>query len=214
LPYVSKSERATASRMTWTEILAHVREAEQCDEREARRKIGKAIANRKLGVRWADERHVWGMSGPMQPPPDEPPRDAAYWLECKADAGNLDHVLEQLYDPSLVDRRTAARLDRKRHFRKPIFLREQVLLLWPHRGDSATARDEAEARRFLKALLKADRSLTFKAALNACREMCPQLSERGFRARVWPRAREAAGLPRQQVDLVPPAGNPRAKPLR
>jgi len=35
------------------------------------------------------------------------------------------------YDRKLVNKRTAARLDRKRRYRKPIFRREQVLKRWP-----------------------------------------------------------------------------------
>jgi hypothetical protein len=195
MPYVSKAERAAASRMTWSKLIAHVRDVERCDEREARRQIGNAIADRALRVRWADEHWVWGISSPMEvPPPDEPPRDAAYWLDCRADDADPNRVLEpRRYDPELVDKHTAAQLDGKARFRKPIFSREQVLALWPQHG--GTTADEPPARKFLEELLKTNRNLTFEAALNACHEKYPRLSERGFRARVWPEARKAAGLP-------------------
>jgi hypothetical protein len=194
MPYKSKAERAAASWMTWTELITHVQNDNPCDEREARQQIGNAIADRALRVRWADEHWVWGISSPVEvPPPDEPPRDAGYWLECKADADDPDRVLEaRPYDPDLVDKETAERLVGTRRFRKPMFWRDQVLALWLHRGRSAS---EAAARKLLAPLLRTNPNLTFKAALNACRERYPRLSENGFRTLVWPRAREAAGLP-------------------
>jgi hypothetical protein len=92
-----------------------------------------------LYVRWADERpYVWSFCGMQTIRTDEPSRDAVYWLECEADPSDPDCVLEQrFYDPTLVDKRTAARLDRKRRFRKPIFSREQVLALWLLMAESA-----------------------------------------------------------------------------
>jgi len=115
--------------MTWTEILAHVKNTEQCDETEARRQIGAAIEDNALFVRWADERKTPIGWSPMQPPRDEPPRSAAYWQKCKT-RGNL--VLEPPpYDRGSVGKRTAARLDKKRRFRKPLFQRFQANELWP-----------------------------------------------------------------------------------
>ena len=60
MPYISKAEREATSRMTWSEILAHVRDAEKCEEPEARRQIGNAIQDGALPARWADERSLWG----------------------------------------------------------------------------------------------------------------------------------------------------------
>jgi len=193
MAYKSKAERAAeraaASGMMWGELITHVRDVARCDEREARRQIGNAIEDRN------ERRPFWRPPGPMDfRAPDEPPRDAAYWLECKADPDDPDRIQERRYDPNRVDKRTAARLDRKARFRKPIFSREQVLAL-PGLEPSGSTAAYAPARRFLAALLKTNPRLTFKEALHACRKKCGQLSERGFRASVWPQAREAAGLP-------------------
>ena len=131
MPNVSKTEGAAASRMTWTKIIKHVREAKQCDEREARRQIGNAIAARKLRVWWEDQREIPFGSSPFQVQVTVPPRDAAYWLTCEIDPIDPDRVLEPPpHDPDLVNKRTAARLDKKRRFRKPLFPRDQVLMLW------------------------------------------------------------------------------------
>jgi hypothetical protein len=56
--YTSNSEREAKSRITWSEILAHVQDAEKCNEPEARRQIGNAIQDGALPVRWADERSL------------------------------------------------------------------------------------------------------------------------------------------------------------
>jgi hypothetical protein len=140
MPYISKAEReaerAAESRMVWSELITHIRDVERCDEREARRQIGNAIEDGMLSKAWADERFVF-QSGPMQMPRDEPPCDAGYWLECKADPADPDRVLERVYDPRVVDKPKAAQLDRKARFRKPIFSRKQALTLWPLMPESA-----------------------------------------------------------------------------
>jgi len=183
--------------MTWTEVLRHVQEADQCDETEARRQIANAIADGVLFVRWADERYIWGVSGPMQPPPDEPPKNALYWRECTIDSTDPDRVLEpRPYDPDLVDKETAERFDRTRRFRKPMFWRDHVLLLWPPPRGSTTTADEKRAVSLLRDCLKANNKLTRADAWAICRKQFPKLSERGFKFRVWPDARVAAGLER------------------
>jgi Protein of unknown function (DUF3987) len=97
--YTSKSEREAASRMAWHEILAHVRQAEQCDESEARRQIGNAIEHRALPTRWAASQ--WGASGLMAS--DDIPRTADYWRECETDHNDHDAIREPPpYDPALV----------------------------------------------------------------------------------------------------------------
>ena len=197
MPYKSKAEEEAASEMTWTELIRHVKNAEgDCAESEARRQIGNAIQDGVLTTRWDDERIRWGSSGPLQPTEDKPPRDAAYWLECEADSTVPDRVLEpRPYDPELVDKETAERLDRMRRFRKPLFWRDHALRRWKTRS-SATARDETLAITFLMKRLKVDNNLRRQDALEAGRGQFPKLSERGFRSRVWPQAREAAGLER------------------
>jgi hypothetical protein len=141
-PYISDSERRAASRMTWSDLVAHVCAAEQCDEREARRQIGNAINDGKLFARWADKPVIPPMPGSKIPfvpkdttsalmPDDAPPRDATYWMECEGQATDPDYILEPPpYDPGMVNKRTAQRLDKRRRFRKPLFQRDSVLYLW------------------------------------------------------------------------------------
>jgi hypothetical protein len=188
--YTSKSEREAASRMAWHEILAHVRQAEQCDEMEARRQIGNAIEDRALPTRWAASQ--WGASGFMAF--DDIPRTADYWRECETDPNDHDAIREPPpYDP-LVPKRIARRLDKKRGFRKPIFPRVRVLQIWPERHELLTARIETKAITFLVPLLKTNRDITRGEAWKKCKQKFPTLSERGFRSRIWPDAREGAGL--------------------
>ena len=197
MPYVSKSEREAASQMTWTELLAHVQNVERCSEGEARRQIGNAIAERMLSVRWADQRKDFGAPSPNQSPCDEPSQGASHWQECKTDSNDPDLVLEPPpYDRELVDKRTAARLDKERHFRKPMFPRDQALLHWPEAHASAKAGKETQAIAFLKERLKADKHLRRQDAFKMCHGHFSKLSERRFRSHVWPQAREAAGLER------------------
>jgi hypothetical protein len=151
MPNKSKAERKAASRMTWTEIIKHVREVEQCDEREARRQIGNAVADRELHVWWEDQREIpFGSTGGIGVQISVPPRDAAYWLTCEIDLIDPDRVLEPPpYDPDWVDKRTAKRLDKQRRYRKPIFKRDQVLEHWPIERVSQVQSDNVVG--FLKA---------------------------------------------------------------
>jgi hypothetical protein len=175
--------------MAWREILAHVRQAEQCDESEARRQIGNAIEDRALPTRWAASQ--WGASGA----PDDIPRTAEYWRECETDPNDHDAIREPPpYDASLVPKRVARRLDKKRGFRKPIFPRDRVLQIWPERHELLTARIETEAIALLVPLLKTNRDITRDETWKKCKQKFPTLSERGFRFRIWPKAREGAGL--------------------
>jgi len=196
MPYQSKAEREAASYMTWTEIIAHVKETERCDENEARTKIGNAIAARKLHVRWEDQRKIPFGSSPLSVPDDEPPRDAKYWQECQPDPDNPDLVREPPpYDPELVGKRTAARLDKKRRFRKPWFPRDRVLLLWPP-ARGATAADQKRATDLLRDQLTTNKDLKRADAWAICHRHFPKLSQRSFQSHVWPDARVAAGLGR------------------
>jgi hypothetical protein len=129
--------------MTWTILVAHVRAAEQYDEREARRQIGHAIADGRLFARWADKPTIPPMPGSefsfitprptmrILAPDDAPPLEATYWLECIIDPSCPDRVLEP---PIWVNVHTAMALDQGQRFRKPIFQRDHVLHLWPARG--------------------------------------------------------------------------------
>ena len=186
--------------MTWTEIIKYVREAEQCGEREARRQIGNAIADRQLRVWWEDQREIPFGSTPLQVQATVPPPDAAYWLKCEIDP----------IDTDLVDKRTAKRLDKQRRFRKPIFLRAEVIRLWRQRPGSAKASDETQAIAFVGDILKKNNDLRRGDAFNMCRERYRKLSGRGFLTRVWPRAREAAGL----SPTAPPGPKPKQKPSK
>jgi hypothetical protein len=175
--------------MTWSKILAHVRQAEQCDESEARRQIGNAIEDRALPARWAASQ--WGASGFMAT--DDIPRTADYWRECETDPNDHDAIREPPpYDPG-VPKRTA-------------FPRDRVLRIWPERHKRLTSRIETEAITFLVPLLKTNRNITRGEAWEKCKQKFPTLSERGFRSRIWPDAREGA-----ELESKAPAGR-RPKP--
>jgi hypothetical protein len=182
--------------MTWSEILAHVQQMERCEEEsEARRQIGGAIEDGKLQVQWADECSRWGSSSPIQPPDDAPPRDADYWLKCDTDPSDLDQVREPPpYDATLVNKRRAAHLEKTRRFRKPIFSRDQALKLWSQSRGSRTIATQTNAITFLADILKVNRDMKRDDAWKACKVKFPELSERGFLSRVWPKARERAQL--------------------
>jgi len=144
MTYKSKAEREAASRMTRTEIIKHVREVEQCDEREARRQIGNAVADLDLHVRWEDQREIpFGSTGGIGAQISVPPRDAASWLTCEIDLIDPDRVLEPPpYDPDLVDKHTAKRLEKTRRFRKPLFQHDEALKLWPPMPESGQSPSE------------------------------------------------------------------------
>jgi hypothetical protein len=91
---------------------------------------------------------------------------------------------------------------------------EDLLRRWPQKPSppkppsSATAGDEKKAVDFLVEQLEADQYLTRDRALEICRERFPKLTERGFRFRVWPKAREGAGL----EPIASPGRKPNRKP--
>jgi hypothetical protein len=127
--------------MTWSTLVAHVRNVEQCEEREARRQIGNAIADLKLFPRWTDKPKMPPIPGTKiswapRPstliiPDDAPPRDANYWLECEIDPNDPDRIREPPpYNPGM-NKSTARRLDKTRRYRKPIFECFHVYRLWP-----------------------------------------------------------------------------------
>jgi hypothetical protein len=181
--------------MTWSEILAHVRDAKKCDESEARRQIGNAVQDGKLVARWADERSLWGATAPISVPDDRPPRDVNYWLECDIDPNDPNRVREPPpYDPGLVSNRRAKQLDKARRFRATQFPRQLALKLWRKPRGSATTAIETNAKTFLANRLRANPEMKRNDALTACRSEFPKLSERGFKERVWPGARKEANL--------------------
>jgi hypothetical protein len=69
----------------------------------------------------------------------------------------------------------------------------------------AKVKEEIAAIATLAPLLRHNPNLKFAEALGLCRESYA-LSERGFRARIWPKAREAAGLPQ----IAPPGRKPKS----
>ena len=71
---------------------------------------------------------------------------------------------------------------------------EDLLKVWPQKSPVPTAAVETRAIALLKERLEAEKHMTRERAFEACRERFPTLSERGFRSRVWPEARKAAGL--------------------
>jgi len=56
------------------------------------------------------------------------------------------------------------------------------------------AGDETKAINFLAEKLETNPNIKRDDAWSACREEFPALSERGFRSRIWPQARQSAGL--------------------
>jgi hypothetical protein len=186
--------------MTWSQILTHVRHAEQCDKNEARGQIGNAIQDGALFVRWADERSMWGVSSPSpihQTPQDMPPRDADYWMKCEIAPNDPDSVREPTpYDSRLVSDRRAKQLDKRRRFRAPRFSQYQVSQLWEDSRGSATTATETKAKTFPSNCLRGNPKMKRDDDWTACRKEFPTLSERGFRERVWPDARDKAGLER------------------
>jgi len=197
VPYISKADRESASQMTWSKILTHVKQTEQCKCDEARRQIGNAIEDGVLKARWADERSRWRSSSPIHIPDDEPPRDADYWVNCKTDPKDPNRVREPPpYDPSLVSKRRATQLDKTRRFRAPLFPEWQILKLWEKSRSSAISATESQAKKFLATRLRANPEMKRHEAWNTCRNRF-KLTERGFRFRVWPDARANAGLERR-----------------
>ena len=63
----------------------------------------------------------------------------------------------------------------------------------PSQADATVAAEKA-AREHVAARFRMDPNLTREDALVVAREVAPNLSENGFLTRVWPRARELAGL--------------------
>jgi len=77
---------------------------------------------------------------------------------------------------------------------------------FPQRRSSSTT-VEKKAVAFLAEQLKTDRNKKRGDAWKACHENFPTLSERGFRFRVWPQARQEAGL----ESVAPPGAKPKRK---
>jgi hypothetical protein len=69
---------------------------------------------------------------------------------------------------------------------------EDALRRWPQKP--AKAGDETKAANLLAEHLKTDEHLAREEAFKICLKRFPNLTERGFRFRVWPKARETAGL--------------------
>ncbi len=139
MPYVSRAEREAKSRMTWSELLAHVRSAENCEEEEARRQIQLTADDGALRYRWEHWRFPSGGTGSATlPQGPQYFRTPDYWLTCAVDPADPDRVLEPpIHDPKMVDRRTAKRLEKARQYRKPLFERECVNKIWPERETPA-----------------------------------------------------------------------------
>ncbi len=129
---IPKAQRTPPEFITRSELLAIVRAANpNKTDPERWGEAVDAIEDRKLPVRWKDPR-LPRLSSPVTTAADEPPTCRDYWLDVKIDPTNPDAVLTpRPYDPSLVDPRTAARLDRARRYRIPLFFRSAALRRWP-----------------------------------------------------------------------------------
>ena len=93
MPYISRAERAAEPVLTWFELLRHVRDAELCDEAEARRQIANAIHDRALRYRWEDAQPIPSGTGPAMVGGTVYPDD--FWLTCEIDPSDPDRVLER-----------------------------------------------------------------------------------------------------------------------
>jgi hypothetical protein len=134
LPYISKSERDAASKMTRTQLLNHIRAADHCNEQEALRQMAKAICDGVLLVRWDDARPPPSAGpgpSPMMELLDRPPTAMDYWLNAKVDPSDADRIHAAApYDP-WPDRQQDGQLRFPWRFRRPLFDRLAVLQLWP-----------------------------------------------------------------------------------
>jgi hypothetical protein len=205
MTYISKADREAALWLTRRELIEHIRAVTDYADSKIYEQIGEAIEDRELPVVWADLLKVFwknGGSGFAVQKVDKPPQAAQFWQQGVFDPGN---PRRGQFDPDNPDRVFVGRdfdfddpdRDPKPRFRKPMFWRERAEDSWrlPH----ATARDEKKAVDFLTPLVKADPKLPFQKALDMCRKKIPQLREYGFRKRVLPKAREAAGLPKRGI---------------
>jgi hypothetical protein len=136
--YISAAELERAKSLMWSELLALVRAANPgADGGEWRRQIADAIANRALPVRWADQgppyELPWGLltaRGMVHGTrADAPPLDADFWLHVEVCADDSNQIREpRRYAPRT--KREAAKLDRMRRFRVPLFSRAHAERLW------------------------------------------------------------------------------------
>ncbi len=121
--------------MTLSQVTEHIRRHDGCDEANALDQLAHAIADRKVWPEWDDTR-VAPMGSESLPilsdDDDSPTTDLEYWQRPEIDPGDPDRIREQRsYDPGYVDRRTAAKLEAHRRYRKPLFPWAHVRMRWP-----------------------------------------------------------------------------------
>jgi hypothetical protein len=118
--------------MTWSELLAHVKNVEACEESEAKRQIHNAADDGVLRYRWEHARPApSGTGGVTVPQGPVYSHTSDYWRTCVVDPTDPDRILEPPRYDSWVDAKSKARLEKMRRFRKPLFERECVLKIWP-----------------------------------------------------------------------------------
>jgi len=158
----------------WADALAWIAEVEGCSKLDAFFKLGNEISCK-------DIRAVDGNGDPV------PPQGIHDRL-----TEEFDDVRRKINDHDF--------LSYAKKWQRPELVTyinlEDLRKRWPSikQSISSTAGAETKAIEFLTSQLKADPHLGRKRALKICREQVLNLSERGFLARVWPKAREAAGL--------------------
>jgi len=91
--------------------------------------------------------------------------------------------------------RSLLALDRQPRWRNPYFRADDIRRAWPTRAAKMKEAKENEAVESLADLLRDDPAMTLEKAKTHCREK-HAVSDRGTQQRVWPVAREMAGLPR------------------
>jgi hypothetical protein len=132
MAYIPKARRRPPEWIKRRELLTIVRAANpNKDDATCWCQVAHAVEDRELPARWADAKAGWP-SSPIATAADEPPTCRDYWLNVEIDPSNPDAMwAPRPYDRKLVDSRTAARLNRARTFRTPLFSHAAALHLWP-----------------------------------------------------------------------------------
>jgi hypothetical protein len=136
VPYISDAKRERARWMTLKEAVAHVTEHDGCDRRSAWKQLRAAVGDRKILVRWEDQKPSHASQGGLLIPPDWPPEEGDRW----EDTDGAPHI----WDWQRVPIRGAKVFD-------PFTQRDRVLLLsrldvqqiWPEQSPAPPPPPEA-----------------------------------------------------------------------
>lgn len=192
------------------DALKHITEATGIKEDEAKHDICRAIVEGKIRIRFALFQPFRGLVHETRGDPHDP------WIPQHLRPDDLDWSNSRPrmpWPPRVVWRDPGYRLSEWRDRWLVVWLElwtADVLIVLCAGGNEAqpepppTALDESAAIRALALHLKANKDLTRKDAAGWCRAEGFKVSGRGFQQRVWPQARERAGL-----EAKAPAGRKR-----